>query len=63
MAQANPIDIQKALSGAGYPASRGALLDFARSNGASDDVLDVLSDLPDREYETPADLMSAFSEE
>lgn len=53
MAKVNPIQMQKFLSGVDYPAGREDLLAAARSNGATDDVLDVLGDLPDRTFDGP----------
>ncbi|UGT61459.1 DUF2795 domain-containing protein [Nocardia asteroides] len=53
MAQVNPIQVQKFLSGVDYPADRDDLLAAARSNSASDDVLDALGDLPERTFDGP----------
>jgi len=58
----SPIALQKALRGIGYPATTADLLDRARQNGAGDDVLAVLQDLPDREYSGPNQVTSAVAE-
>jgi hypothetical protein len=52
---ANPdfIEVQKSLSGVDYPASKQDLLEHARSQGAGDDVLQALQQIPDREYDGP----------
>lgn len=42
----SPVDVQKALKGADYPASRDDLIDLARENEAPDDVVDELEDQP-----------------
>jgi hypothetical protein len=55
----SPVDVQKALKGADYPASRDDLIDLARENEAPDDVVDELEDnLEDDEYESPAAVMA-----
>jgi hypothetical protein len=52
--QPNPIDIQKALSGARYPTTREKLVEQTRRNHASADIVDIVSRLPDRNYDSPA---------
>lgn len=63
MAKARPAEIQKSLAGLSYPASKEELVMAARSGGASDDVLDDLNDLPDRQYDGPPDVMSELSDD
>lgn len=53
MAEISPIDIQKALGGVDYPASKDDLVSHAESSGASSDVLEALRSLPDRNYDGP----------
>ena len=52
---ANPdfIEVQKFLSGMDYPARKDEILEHARSQGASDDVLQALEGISDREYDGP----------
>jgi hypothetical protein len=55
----NPTEVQKALKGADYPASREELIELARENEAPDEVVDELEDnLEDDEYENPAAVMA-----
>ncbi len=54
MAQPNPIELQKALGGMDYPASKEELVKHAEGKGADDEVLSFLRNLPDKNYETPA---------
>jgi hypothetical protein len=56
----NPIQIQKFLKGVDYPASKEDLLANAERNGADEDVRATLAQLPDEEYETPADVSQAL---
>lgn len=60
---ANPtfVQVQKALSGIDYPASRDQLVEHARGNGAEDAVLDALREVADRRYEGPDEVSSAVS--
>lgn len=52
-------DLEQALSGIAYPASRDALAGHARDSGA-DEIADILEELPDREYRDAADVARAF---
>ncbi|RAB82618.1 DUF2795 domain-containing protein, partial [Burkholderia multivorans] len=50
----SPIDVQKALKGLDYPASKSDVVECAERSHANPDVLEMLKQIPDREYETPA---------
>ena len=56
----NPIQIQTFLKGVDYPASKEVLLQNAERNGADEGVRTTLEQLPDAEYETPADVSEAL---
>ena len=56
----NPIQIQKYLKGVDYPASKSDLLENAERNGADKDTRTTPEQLPDEEYETPADVSQAL---
>ena len=60
MAHANPIQIQKYLKGVDYPATREQLIENAKNLGADDSVCASLEQLPDEEFQTPADVSQAF---
>ncbi|AIO26561.1 DUF2795 domain-containing protein [Burkholderia cepacia] len=49
-----PVDVQKALKGMDYPASKATIVECAQRSHAAHDVLDMLTRIPDREYDTPA---------
>jgi len=55
----SPIDIQKALSGMDYPATKDQIVRHAESHGADGEVLDALKGIEDREYEGPSGVSSA----
>jgi hypothetical protein len=66
----SPALVQRHLHGVDYPASRDDLVNYARREceggsypqGECERVLQVLSQLPDRQYETPVDVSKAFGE-
>jgi predicted outer membrane protein len=60
MAHVNPIQIQKFLKGVDYPASKANLIEKAKSLGADENVQASLEQLPDEEFQTPADVSQAF---
>jgi predicted outer membrane protein len=60
MPHVNPVQIQKYLRGVDYPASKSQLLENARSMGADENVCASLEQLPDEDFQTPADVSQAF---
>lgn len=58
----NPIQLQKFLSGVDYPAKKQDLVDQAKSNGADENTLKTLDQLPDGPFETPADVSQAVGD-
>ncbi|MEU3949734.1 DUF2795 domain-containing protein [Streptomyces sp. NPDC029526] len=59
MADPNPIDLQKALSGINYPAEKSALVDRARQNNADDAIVSRLDGLKDHSYGGPDEVQKA----
>ena len=55
----SPIDLQKALKGMDYPASKQQIVEHAESSGAGSEVLEALKGIDDREYEGPSGVSSA----
>jgi hypothetical protein len=62
MAKINPIQLQKHLKGVDYPANKEELIEHAKQNGADENAIAVLEELPDQEYETPTDVSAAVGE-
>jgi Protein of unknown function (DUF2795) len=62
MAQAEFIKVQKFLAGMDYPASKQQLIEHARSKNADKDVLEMLENLPDREYDGPNAVSKAVAQ-
>ena len=54
MADVNPIQAQKFLSGMNYPASKQEIIEHAREQGADENVLSALEGIADREYDGPS---------
>jgi len=55
----SPIDIQKALGGIDYPATKEQIVKHAEDNGGGKDVLEALKGIEDREYEGPSGVSAA----
>jgi Protein of unknown function (DUF2795) len=53
----SPIDIQKALKGMEYPATKEQILEHAK--GGDEDVVDAPQKIDDREYEGPSGVSAA----
>ncbi|MFD7303094.1 MULTISPECIES: DUF2795 domain-containing protein [Streptomyces] len=56
MASISPIDLQKALKGAEYPARRDDLVSLAKDNGADDVLVEKLSNASTDEFDGPNDV-------
>ncbi|MER7895767.1 DUF2795 domain-containing protein [Streptomyces sp. NPDC003007] len=59
MATISPIDLQKALKGADYPASRDDLVNLAKENGAEDTLVERLADAGETQFDGPNDVQKA----
>jgi hypothetical protein len=59
MADISPIDLQKALKGADYPAGRDDLVALAKGNGAGDDLVEKLSRAGASRFDGPDDVQEA----
>jgi hypothetical protein len=55
----SPIDIQKALGGIDYPAKKDDIVQHAQSHDGSDEVLEALKGIDDREYDGPSGVSAA----
>ena len=62
MAEANPIQVQKYLSGMDYPADRDEIIDHAKDQGADNDIVQILQQLPEQDYKTAADVSKAIGQ-
>lgn len=62
MAKVSVIDITKSLKGVDFPAEKEDLIEYARDNGADEDVIHMMEEMPEEEYGSMSDVMSAFGE-
>ena len=62
MANINPVQLQKYLSGIDYPASKTDLVNTARREGADQNAIAVLERLPEKRFNGPNDISQAVSE-
>lgn len=63
MTYRDDLRISKAIQGAGFPADRDALVDYARSHETDAKTLDTLKTLPDRQYGNKDDIIAAVPQE
>lgn len=52
----NMTDLQQHLEGIEFPVSRDELVDYAQSNGAREEIVSQLEQLPEREYRSMAEI-------
>ncbi|MBL1263053.1 DUF2795 domain-containing protein [Candidatus Methylomicrobium oryzae] len=62
MARANPIQVQECLSGMDYPADKEEIINHAKDQGADEDVMQTLQQLPEQDYRTAADVSRAIGQ-
>lgn len=62
MASVSTAQVEKFLKGMDFPSDKDGLVERARENGAPDDVLDLLNNLPDQDYHSPIDVSKAISD-
>ncbi len=63
MAKINPIELQKALKGVDYPASKDDVVKAAEKNDADDEIMEALKALSEDSFENPTDVTKALSDE
>ncbi len=56
----SPAYIQKYLAGIDYPANKQDLINHAKKNNADRDVISVLQDMPEQQYNSAADVSKAI---
>ncbi|MFC3292717.1 DUF2795 domain-containing protein, partial [Modicisalibacter luteus] len=58
----SPANVTHHLKGTNFPASRADLEKQAKENGAEEDVLEVIRNMPDEQYEDMAGVMKGIGE-
>ena len=59
--QVSPIEVQKALKDIDYPVRKKELIKHAKKHNASSEVIEVLEDLPEKEFTNAADVSKEFA--
>lgn len=59
----SPIAVSKAIKGIDFPASKEDLIEHAKQNKADKEVMEILENLPEDDFETVADVEKAYGEE
>jgi len=62
MTRANPIEVEKSLKGIDFPAKKQDLLKHAQQQGANQDVLETIENLPEEDFNNAADVAKAIGE-
>ena len=57
------VEIEKALKGMNYPASKQDLVQKAKQNNASQDVIQTIQNLPMDRFNSPTDVQKAWGQE
>jgi len=59
----NPTEVSKFLGGLNFPADKRKVIEHAKSKGASNDVIDALNSIPERNYDNSADVSSEIGDD
>lgn len=60
MVRVSPAQVEKSIKGIKFPASKQELIQQAESNNANDDVLNILENVPDKQFNSPVDISKAI---
>ncbi|WP_277374704.1 DUF2795 domain-containing protein [Pseudomonas sp. AA-38] len=58
----SPANVANYLKGIDYPTGKRELLAHAQKNGAEQEVLDTLEQLPEQQYENMAEVMKGYGQ-
>jgi len=56
----SPAQVEKSIKGTHFPAQKQDLIQRARENHANQDVLKVLENMPDKQFNSPVDISKAM---
>ena len=62
MAKVNPVQIQKDLKGIDYPVNKQDFIKHAQQQGADENICSTLEQLPEQQYESPAEVSKAIGD-
>ena len=58
----NPVQVEKALKGMDFPASKQEVINYAKQHGADAQVEQTLNSLPNETFNKPTDISKAIGE-
>jgi len=56
----SPAQVEKSIKGAHFPAQKQDLIQQAKQNKADQEVLDILENMPDKQFRSPVDISKAI---
>jgi hypothetical protein len=56
------VDLAKQLGGMDFPANKQGIIDYAQQKNASEEMMNILRQMPEREYGNMADVEQGFGE-
>lgn len=56
----SPAQVEKSLKGTHFPAEKQDLIQKAKENNANQDVLEVLENMPEKQFHSPVDISKAM---
>ena len=59
----SPANVEKYLAGVNYPAKKEDIVNKAQNNGAPEEVLEVIKQLPMNQFGGPQDVMKAYGQQ
>ncbi len=62
MPYANPAEVERYLKGVNYPAKKQDLIKHAQQQGANQDVIEVLKEMRDQNFNSPVEVNKAVGE-
>jgi hypothetical protein len=62
MPHVSPVEVEKCFKGMNYPAKKEDLIKHAQQQGANQDVMEVLKEMRDQDFNSPIDVSKAVGE-
>ncbi len=60
MVRVSPAVVEKSIKGIKFPASKQDLIQQAEDNDANQDILNILNNVPDKQFNSPIDISIAI---
>jgi len=56
----SPAQVEKSIKGTHFPAKKQDLIQQAKQNNANQEVLDILENMPNKQFKSPVDISKAI---